>query len=79
MPELRFLHPDSALSKVKLELFEKFTTEQLILTLAPGESGCLKTRADGTVLDGHHRLRVLQSRGIDIEKLPRETIEKSGY
>ena len=40
----------------------------------PGQSGSLKARPDGTVLDGHHRLKILRERGIDIDALPREII-----
>ena len=41
-------------------------------SLRAGQSGALGTRADGTVLEGHHRLVVLRERGIDIDILPRE-------
>jgi hypothetical protein len=37
----------------------------------------LKVRPDGTVLDGHHRIRVLAERGVDVHWLPREIIKKS--
>jgi len=40
----------------------------LLASLALGEEGCLKTRRDGTILDGHHRIHVLRSRGIDVDK-----------
>jgi hypothetical protein len=75
-PPLSFLHPHTSLSKVKLALFETLTTEHLLITLAPGTKDCLKVRPDGTVLDGHHRLWILQARGIDIHELPREIIGK---
>ena len=32
--------------------------------------------AGGTVLDGHHRIRVLAERGEDVDGLPREIIQK---
>ena len=44
--------------------------------MVPGQEGCLKTRADGTILDGHHRIYVLRSRGMDVDNLPREVIVK---
>ena len=47
-------------------------TADLIASLRPGQSWALKTRPDGTVLEGHHRLVVLRERGIDIDTLPRE-------
>jgi len=45
---------------------------KLIDSLRPGQAGALKARADGTVLEGHHRLLVLRERGVDIDALPRE-------
>ena len=77
LPPLHPLHPDYQLIPLKLELFRRATTESLIASLHPGQSGALKTRLDGTILDGHHRLKVLQERGIDIHALPREIIPRS--
>lgn len=71
-PPLRFLHSEAILSLVKLEQFRAMATAQLIESLRPGQSGALKARADGTVLEGHHRLVVLRERGVDIDALPRE-------
>ena len=49
-------------------------TADLIESLRPGQSGALRTRPDGTVLEGHHRLVVLRERGIDLDTLPREVL-----
>ena len=75
-PKLRFLHSESALNRGKLELFRRLSTAELTSSLTPGHVGSLKARADGTVLDGHHRLSVLVERGEDIDQLPREIMEK---
>ena len=75
-PKLRFLHSESALNRVKLDLFRRLKTGELKASLVPGRQGSLKVRADGTVLDGHHRLSVLVERGEDIDQRPREIIEK---
>ena len=75
-PPLKFLHPDTLLNQNKIVSFERLSTEELINSLKPGQAGSLKTRPDGTVIDGHHRLRVLHDRGIDIDALPREVIQK---
>jgi hypothetical protein len=53
------------------------TTEHLKETLMPGQRDCLKARPDGTVLDGHHRVYVLRTRGVEVDRLPREIIIKS--
>lgn len=71
-PPLKPLH--SALVAVKLQVFEKLDTEALKKSLEVGQEHCLKTRPDGTVLDGHHRIHVLRSRGIDVDALPREVL-----
>jgi len=43
-------------------------------TLVPGQKDCLKSRMDGTVLDGHHRLYILRARGVDVNRLPRQIV-----
>ncbi len=73
-PPLRPLHPESSLSRAKLEQFRRVPTEVLLRTLLPGQRDSLKTRPDGTILDGHHRLNILQSRGVDVNSLPRDVI-----
>ncbi len=73
-PPLKFLHPHSVLNKLKLAQIESLTTEAIILSLQPGCATCLKARPDGTVLDGHHRLFVLRSRGENIDSLPRKVL-----
>jgi len=73
-PPLQPLHLISVLSQAKLNHYAKITTEELIRSLAPGQVGALKTRPDGTVIDGHHRIAVLRDRGVDVDELPREVL-----
>jgi hypothetical protein len=73
---LKPLHPDASLSPAKLEEMARRTTEVLRNSLSPGQKDCLKTRPDGTILDGHHRIYILRSRSIDVDALPREIIVK---
>ena len=75
-PLLKFLHAHDDLNLVKLDYFRRLTVSDLKLSLLPGETGSLKVRPDGTVLDGHHRIKVLSDQGEDIDELPREIIEK---
>ena len=49
-PDLKFLHSQSALNSVKLELFRHLSTVELKSSLAPGQRGSLKIRPDGTIL-----------------------------
>jgi hypothetical protein len=73
---LKALHARSALSQAKLIRYARLSNETIIASLKPGEPGSLKVRPDGTVLGGHHRIVVLEQRGIDVEALPREIISK---
>ena len=77
LPPLKSLHPDSSLNAVKLAAYERFETDVLVASLDPArDKGCLKTRRDGTILDGHHRICVLRRRGVDVDRLPRDIIDK---
>ena len=71
-PPLRPLHPDSSISQTKLDELAKLSTEELLKSLEPGRPGSLKTRADGTIVDGHHRIVILRERGIDVDALARD-------
>jgi hypothetical protein len=61
---------------VKVERFRQVTTADLVDSLCPRQSGALKARIDGTVLEGHQRLVVLRERGIDVDALPREIVPR---
>jgi ParB-like chromosome segregation protein Spo0J len=74
-PPLKQLHPESSLSRPKLILYAKLTNEEIIESLKSGQLGSLKARRDGTIIDGHHRIKVLQDRGIGVDSLPRELVE----
>ncbi len=76
-PNLQSLHPDSSLSRAKLEKYERLSTQELIDSLRPGTSDSLKVRPDGTVVDGNHRIKILRSRGVDVNALPREIIPRA--
>lgn len=75
-PPLKFLHSEAILSQVKLGQFRMVSTAQIVESLRPGQNAALRARADGTVLEGHHRLVVLRERGIDIDALPREVVPR---
>jgi len=78
-PKLQFLHAGDLLNAVKLSFFRRLSTDELKASLLPDAPGSLKTRPDGTVLDGHHRLAVLRERGEDVDCLPREIIERQDH
>jgi hypothetical protein len=70
------LHPDSTLIATKLRDLDRLETVTIVDSLRPGRPGALKARPDGTMLDGHHRCRILRDRGIDVNALPREIVPK---
>lgn len=76
LPPLKPLHLDEVLVASKLSAYAQLTTSALIESLKPGVRDCLKTRIDGTIIDGHHRIHVLRNRGVDVDSLPREVIVK---
>jgi ParB-like chromosome segregation protein Spo0J len=71
------LHSEPSLINLKLQMFRALATEVLITSLKPGQTGSLKARPDGTMVDGHHRIKVLRDRGVDVDSLPREIVYKS--
>lgn len=73
---LKSLHSDESLVPLKLEQFRHLSTDEICRSLAPGQSGALKVRPDGTIVDGHHRIKVLRERGVDVDSLPREIVRK---
>jgi hypothetical protein len=75
-PPLVPLHSTDALLRVKLDQFAKLTNQQLIDSLRPGQTGSLKARSDGTMIDGHHRIKILRDRGVNVDALPRELVPK---
>jgi hypothetical protein len=75
-PPLRPLHRDESLNKVKLAQFERLQNDELLQSLQPGQSNCLRVRPDGTILEGRHRIHVLRGRGVDVDALPRQIEEK---
>jgi hypothetical protein len=52
------------------------STQELLDSLEPGQAGALKARPDGTLVDGHHRIKILRDRGVDVDSLPREIVAK---
>ena len=76
LPPLSSLHADSSLNPGKLAKMDLTSTEDLIASLKPPLEHCLKTRPDGTILDGHHRVLILRGRGVDVDHLPRDVVVK---
>jgi hypothetical protein len=75
-PLLKAIHLGDSLIRSKLEDYGKLSTKQLIDSLMPEQIGALKARPDGTLVDGHHRIKILRDRGVDVDSLPREIVSK---
>jgi hypothetical protein len=73
---LKPLHSDSSLIPSKLANYGRLTDRELVDSLQPGRPGSLKCRPDGTIVDGHHRIKILRDRGVDVDSLPREIVVK---
>ena len=76
LPPLKPLHADESLLKSKLDDYAKKSDRELIDSLSPGQQGSLKARPDGTIMDGHHRIKILRDRGVDVDALPRDIVPK---
>ena len=61
------LHADASLIASKLQQYDKH---------AYAEPGRVAKGPDGTILDGHHRLKILRDRGIEVHALDREIVRK---
>ncbi|MDA0323475.1 MAG: hypothetical protein O2923_12290 [Verrucomicrobia bacterium] len=75
-PELKPLHPDALLSEVKLGFLRALSTEGILRSLLPSADQALRVRPEGTILNGHHRIKVLRERGVEVDALPREIIPR---
>jgi hypothetical protein len=76
LPVLKSLHAADSLIPLKLAQLGLVSTEVLMRSLVPGQRDCLKTGADGTIIDGNHRIHTLRKRGINVDALPREVVLK---
>lgn len=74
--KLKLLHAEDVLIELKLEFFRKLTTEALVESLIPDTAHGLKSKSDGTIMDGNHRVKVLLERGFDVDNLPCEIWER---
>jgi len=75
-PPLKLLHSEDCLIQSKLAQIECLPTDRLVQCMAPARRDCLKTRPDGTIIDGNHRAHVLRKRAVNVDGLPREIILK---
>jgi hypothetical protein len=76
---LRYLHSVSSLrDSPGYEYWNEQSTDEILKSLAPGNSDSLFVKDNGTILDGNTRTLVLQDRGYDINSLPKEIYQPIG-
>ena len=68
------LHPDSSLTRSALEFWGKQSTEAILVSLQTGklrsrDVGKLELKPDGTVMNGNTRVKCLEERTFDLNKL----------
>jgi hypothetical protein len=69
MTPLRRLHGDRALKQRALEHFRAQSTDDIVRSLLAEGPEKLKICSDGLVLQGNHRIKVLEERGYDTSTL----------
>ncbi len=67
---LRFLHPESSMSKASFEYWSGQRTKAIINSLKPGGKEAPLIRKGDLIMQGNTRMRVLLERGVDIDLLP---------
>ncbi len=77
-PPLRRIHSDktieSGASRFSLDYWRKQPTDDIIRSLQPGGAEALRVKPDGRIMNGNTRVKVLEERGVDVHRLPREFV-----
>ena len=76
-PPLKRIHPDATYAtdpeaKASLDYWRTRATEEILDSLKPGGREPLITKPDGRMMNGNTRTKVLEERGYDTNRLPRE-------
>jgi hypothetical protein len=73
------LHSDATITQgnsASYQFWQNKTTAEIIESLKPGsEYGPLTVKLDGTVMQGNTRIKILEERGVDVNKLERVVLE----
>ena len=78
MPPLRRLHTDQTLergsSRWALEYWRQQPTVTILASLQPGGVESLQVKPDGRIMNDNTRIKVLEERGVDMHRLPRDIL-----
>ena len=73
---LKKLHSEETIksgsNRYSYDFWKGKSNAEILQSLKPGQIEALRVKPDGTVMNGNTRLQVLEERGIDTNKLPRE-------
>jgi hypothetical protein len=77
-PPLQRIHPDATYQSGKAQLalghWRRPPADAIVRSLAPGGREALRVQADGRIMNGNTRIKVLEERGYDVNRLPREVV-----
>jgi hypothetical protein len=77
-PPLQRIHSDAVYqagsAKLALEYWRKQATDDIVRSLSPGGREALQVKADGRIMNGNTRIKVLEERGFDVNSLPRQIV-----
>lgn len=75
-PPLRRIHSDETIeageSRFSLKYWRRRKTEDIVESLRPGTDEALRVKADGRIINGNVRIKILEERGFDVNGLGRE-------
>jgi hypothetical protein len=73
-PPLQRIHDavyEEGIAKLSLEYHRRLSTEEIVESLQPGQAQPLIATADGRIVQGNTRIKVLEERGFPTNSLPR--------
>ncbi|MGA9996682.1 MAG: hypothetical protein WBP93_14790 [Pyrinomonadaceae bacterium] len=77
-PPLQRIHADETLekgvSRFSLQYWRQRSTEEIVESLRSGRIEALKVKPDGRILNGNIRIKILEERGFEVNKLEREIV-----
>ncbi len=53
-----------------LEYWRRQSTATIVESLQPGRVESLQVKPDGRIMNGNTRIKVLEERGVDVNRLP---------
>jgi hypothetical protein len=79
-PPLQYMHSEQTIKSPASDYssWVKEPTQKIIDSLKPGSPEPLSVGPDGKIWDGNTRTKILEERGVDVNRLPRTPYRPSG-